>query len=209
MLKKDVLILFLSLLNPISLFASGSYYVGKDSGGVYIQTDRDGGWYVEKEDLRFFKIGETGTYSIGKDAAGTYLSTSKNQKFYLDIEARSKIVKEAEAFNAAEEKRLRDLRENENKRRQEVKDREAENKGDKQAPQPVKVEITVTSPKDDEYERSETYLFPGYYPYKRPIFNQKSKGPSRHKDRQNTRPVSPRHATGEFPWWKGSLNPRY
>jgi len=85
MLRSGVLILFLSLLNPIPLYASGSYYVGKDAGGVYFQTDRDGGWYIDRQDLKFFKIGDTGTYSIGKDVTGTYLSTDKNRKYYLDM----------------------------------------------------------------------------------------------------------------------------
>jgi hypothetical protein len=58
--------------------------------------------------LKFFKIGETGTYSIGKDVTGTYLSTGKNHKFYLNMEARAKLVEETQAFNAAQEKRLRD-----------------------------------------------------------------------------------------------------
>jgi hypothetical protein len=210
MLKSGVLILFLSLLNPIPLYASGSYYVGKDAGGIYFQTDQDGGWYINREDLRFFKIGDTGTYSIGKDVTGTYLYTDKKHKFYLDMEARSKIVKDTQAFNAAEEKRLRDLREDENKRRQEAKDKEAAEKGDKQAPQPVKVEITVTSQGYNENNPSETYIGPGYYPYPRPIVHPRPKDPSSPKaPPPNTRQGSPGHATGEFPWWKGSQNPRY
>jgi len=214
MLRSGVWILLLTLFNPIPLFAGGSYYVGKDAGGVYFQTDRDGGWYIDRQDLKFFKIGDTGTYSTGKDAAGAYLSTDKNRKYYLDMEARSKIVKETEAFNAAEEKRLRDLREDENKRRQETKDKEAADKGDKQAPQPVKVEITVTSQGYDENYRSETYIGPGYYPYRRPILHPRPKDPSSPKAPPpalppNTRPSSPGHATGEFPWWKGSSYPRY
>jgi len=214
MLRSGVLILFLSLLNPIPLYASGSYYVGKDAGGVYLQTDRDGGWYIDREDLRFFKIGNAGTYSIGKDVTGTYLSTDKNRKYYLDMEAKAKLVKETGAFNAGEEKRLRDLREDENKRRQEAKDKEAADKGDKQAPQPVKVEITVTSPRYDENNRSETYIGPGYYPYRRPMFHHRPKDPSSPKapppaPPPNTRPSSSGHATEGFPWWKGSPYPRY
>lgn len=214
MLRSGVLILFLSLLNPIPLYASGSYYVGKDAGGVYFQTDRDGGWYIDRQDLKFFKIGDTGTYSIGKDVTGTYLSTDKNRKYYLDMGSKAKLVKETEAFNAAEEKRLRDLREDDNKRRQEAKDKEAADKGDKQAPPPVKVEITVTSQGYDENNRSGTYIGPGYYPYRRPMFHPRPKDPSSPKapppaPPPNTRPGSSGHATEGFPYWKGSPYPRY
>jgi hypothetical protein len=210
MLRSGVWILLLALSNPIPLYAGGSYYVGKDAGGIYLQTDRDGGWYIERQDLKFFKIGDTGTYSIGKDATGTYLSTDKNHKFYLDMEARSKIFKETEAFNAAEEKRLRDLREDENKRRQEAKDKEAPDKGNKQVPQPVKVEITVTSQGYDENNRSETYIGPGYYRYPRSMDRPRPKDPASPKaPPPNTRPGPPAHGSGEFPWQKGSLYPRY
>ena len=79
-------ILFMCLC-PISLYANGTYYIGKDEGGIYFQTDHDGGWYIDKEDLRYFKVGEKGTYSIGKDRIGNYLITDKRTKFYLDTSA--------------------------------------------------------------------------------------------------------------------------
>ncbi len=69
---------------PISLYAVGTYYIGKDEGGVYFQTDNDGGWYIDPEDLRYFKIGATGTYSIQRDRNGTFLITDKKRKFYLE-----------------------------------------------------------------------------------------------------------------------------
>jgi hypothetical protein len=214
MLRSGVLILFLSLLNPIPLCASGSYYVGKDAGGVYFQTDRDGGWYIDRADLRFFKIGDAGTYSIGKDVTGTYLFTDKNHRFYLDMEAKSKLVKETEAFNAAQEKRLKDLREDENKRLQKAEGKDAVDKGDKQAPQPLKVEIYTTPREYDENNRSETYIGPGYYQYRRPMFHPRPKDHSSPKapppePPPNTRPGSSGHATKEFPRWKGSPYPRY
>jgi hypothetical protein len=209
MLKSALLILFLPLLYPIPLYASGNYYVGKDAGGVYFQTDRDGGWYIDRQDLKSFKIGDTGTYSTGKDATGTYLSIDKNRRFYLDMEARAKLVKATEAFNAAEEKRLRDLREDENRRRQEVEDQEAADKGDRKTPQPVKVEITVVSPAYDEDNRGEAYFGPGYYPYPRPTFHRRPKDPFPPKaPPPHLRPGTPARKTGEFPWWKGSLYPR-
>lgn len=210
MLKICILILFLSFLNPFPLYADGSYYVGKDAGGIYFQTDRDGGWYINREDLKFFKIGDTGTYSIGKDSIGTYLSTNNNHKFYLDMEAKSNLVKETEAFNAAQEKRLRDLREDENKRKLTAERREVADQYDKQNPQSVKVEIYSTPEPYDENSRMENYFGPGFYPFPR------LRDHSRPKDRplpetpmHRMRPGVSTHGTGEFPWWKGSLRPGF
>jgi hypothetical protein len=210
MLKSYALILFLSLLNPFPLYADGSYYVGKDAGGVCFQTDRDGGWYIDRGDLKFFKIGDTGTYLIGKDSVGTYLSTKNNHRFYLDMEARSKLVKETEAFNAAQEKRLRDLREDENKLQQKAESREVADKGDKQNPQPVQVEIYVAPGQYDENSRMEYYLGPGFYPFHRLRDHPRPKDrPLSEAPMPNMRPGVPAHGIGEFPWWKGSLRPGF
>jgi predicted aspartyl protease len=84
---------------PVCLYAGGSYYIGKDEGGIYFQTDRDGGWYIGKEDLRYFQIGEKGTYSIAKDRIGKYLITDKRKKFYLDTSAREKLEEEIAEYN--------------------------------------------------------------------------------------------------------------
>jgi hypothetical protein len=53
---------------PVRLLADGTYYVGRDDGGAYFQTDQDGGWYIDREELRYFKIGQTGTgaFSISR-----------------------------------------------------------------------------------------------------------------------------------------------
>lgn len=210
MLRNALLIFLLTLPTPFPLWAGGSYYVGKDAGGVYFQTDRDGGWYIDRADLKFFKIGDVGTYSIGKDAIGSYLSTDKKHRFYLDMAAKAKLDKETEAFNAAQEKRLKDLREDENRRRQKAEAEEAADKDDKQAPQPAKVEVRVTSQEYDGSDRSETYIGPGYYPYRRPMLHHRPKDTSSPKaPPPNTRPGSSGHTTEEFPWWKGSPYPRY
>ena len=67
-LKQRWLILFVFLLFiislPVRLLADGTYYVGRDDGGIYFQTDQDGGWYIDILDLRYFKIGQKGTYFI-------------------------------------------------------------------------------------------------------------------------------------------------
>lgn len=210
MLRNALLIFLLTLPTPFPLWAAGSYYVGKDAGGVYFQTDRDGGWYIDRADLKFFKIGDVGTYSIGKDAVGSYLSTDKKHRFYLDMAAKAKLDKETEAFNAAQEKRLKDLREDENRRRQKAEAKEAADKDDKQAPQPVKVEVRVTSQEYDGSDRSETYIGPGYYPYPRSMNRLRFKDPSLPKaPPSKNRPGAPGHGTGAFPWWKDSLYPRH
>jgi len=68
--------------------AAGNYYVGKDSGGMYFQTDQDGGWHIPKEDQKLFKVGQRGVYSKGSDANGTYINVDNDRKFYLDVGVR-------------------------------------------------------------------------------------------------------------------------
>ena len=70
---------------PSASSAAGNYYIGKDSGGMYFQTDQDGGWQVPKEDQKLFKVGELGTYSKGRDASGAYIKIDDGRKFYLDV----------------------------------------------------------------------------------------------------------------------------
>jgi hypothetical protein len=50
-----VLFIFFSVL---PLHATGTYYVGRDEGGVYFQTDDHGGWYIDGVDLKSFTIGQ-------------------------------------------------------------------------------------------------------------------------------------------------------
>ena len=88
----------------LPLHAEGTYYVGRDEGGVYLQTDDYGGWYVDKIDLKKFKIGQTGTYQTGSDGYGNYLLIDKRHKFYIDLDSSQKLEMEIEAFNRAQEK---------------------------------------------------------------------------------------------------------
>jgi len=101
-----ILIIFFIYSWPIRIFANGSYYVERDEGGIYFQTDHDGGWYIDKEDLRYFKIGERGTYSIEKDRNGTYLITDKRKKFYLDASAKEKLKQEIAEYNKKQQDRI-------------------------------------------------------------------------------------------------------
>jgi hypothetical protein len=79
--------------------ADGTYYVGRDDGGVYFQTDQDGGWYIDILDMRHFKIGQKGTYSIKRDRNGTFMITDKKRKFYLDTSAKEQLEHEIEEYN--------------------------------------------------------------------------------------------------------------
>jgi len=83
----------------LPLHAAGHYYVDRDEGGVYLQTDEHGSWYIDKADLKRFRLGETGTYQTGSDRYGTYISIHKRRKFYIDIDASRKLDMEMEAFN--------------------------------------------------------------------------------------------------------------
>jgi hypothetical protein len=81
-------IVALSFFFPLASFAADNYYVGKDPGGMYFQTDQDGGWQIPKEDQGLFKVGERGTYSKGRDSSGTYIKLGDGRKFYLDVGAK-------------------------------------------------------------------------------------------------------------------------
>jgi predicted aspartyl protease len=83
----------------LPLHAAGTYYVDRDEGGVYLQTDDHGSWYIDTADLKRFRLGETGTYQTGSDRSGTYILIHKRQKFYIDLDASEKIDMEMEAFN--------------------------------------------------------------------------------------------------------------
>ncbi|MFC1881145.1 retropepsin-like aspartic protease [Thermodesulfobacteriota bacterium] len=95
-------IIFIFCFLSTAVLAGGSYYIGQDGGGIYFQTDQDGGWYIDEKELRYFKIGETGTYSIEQDRNGTYLKTGKNIKFYLDMDAKEQMEHETTEFNKAQ-----------------------------------------------------------------------------------------------------------
>jgi predicted aspartyl protease len=96
--------IILSLIWVLPLYAEGTYNVGRDEDGVYLQTDDHGGWYIDEVDLRRFIIGQTGTYQTGSDRYGTYLLIDKRHKFYIDLDAAEKIAMENKAFNREQKK---------------------------------------------------------------------------------------------------------
>lgn len=71
-------------LDPGKAAAEARYVVGRDSGGVYLQTERDGAWTIPPEDRHLFPIGEKGTYTRGEDGAGRYILVGGKVKLYLD-----------------------------------------------------------------------------------------------------------------------------
>lgn len=79
--------------------AAGSYYIGRDEGGVYFQTDQHDGWYIAQEDLEFFRPGQKGHYTAGKDTDGAYLITDNKQKFYIDIESQKAQIRVDQSYN--------------------------------------------------------------------------------------------------------------
>jgi len=86
------------------LFADGTYSIGRDKQGVYMQTDKDGAWYIAEEHLRYFRVGEKGRYHTGDDAGGAYIELAKSRKFYIDISARERTERGIEEFNLMQER---------------------------------------------------------------------------------------------------------
>ncbi len=76
------LLLVSSVIAPI-IYAGDNYFIGQDGGGVYFQTDDHGSWYIDKDDVKNFKIGETGKFKLGTDKNGNYVVTDRRLKFYV------------------------------------------------------------------------------------------------------------------------------
>ena len=92
------------LILTAELFADGTYSISKDKEGLYMQTDKNGSWYIAEEDVRYFRVGEKGRYHTGVDANGAYLKVGKNRKFYVDLGEREKIERDIEEFNNEQER---------------------------------------------------------------------------------------------------------
>jgi predicted aspartyl protease len=104
MISRLIIPVLFIILSVSSLNAAGTYYVGRDEGEVYFQTDCEGGWYIDEADLKRFTIGQTGTYKIGSDRYGTYLIIDERQKFYVDTETSKKLDRQTEQFNKQQKK---------------------------------------------------------------------------------------------------------
>jgi len=76
------------------LHAENTYFIGRDAGGVYLQTDNYGSWYIDKDDAGKFEIGEKGLFKIGVDHTGNFIMIDNRKKFYTDLEARESIARQ-------------------------------------------------------------------------------------------------------------------
>ena len=81
------------------LYAEGMYQIKKDEGGLYMQTDQDGSWYIDPSQTHDFSAGETGSYIIGDDHRGTFIQTGNGATYYINWKAGEKWEQELEAFN--------------------------------------------------------------------------------------------------------------
>jgi hypothetical protein len=158
------------------LYAKGTYYVGEDEVGIYFQTDKSGGWYINQEDLKFFAIGESGTYRINRDRNGTFINIDKGEKFYLDTDAKQQLEKEIQAFNEKQEEKTERLIEQELKRKElEIRKKASENREETAAKEDRQIEVTVTNIYKVPYS---SWIGPIYYPHHRPLIHPKKKSNS-------------------------------
>jgi len=93
-----IAILF-TCLSVTPLYADGTYYIDKDENGFYMQTDRDGAWYVFRDDVKAFEVGEKGTYSIRTDQDGSYIVTDKHGELYINRKATEQLAQEIMGYN--------------------------------------------------------------------------------------------------------------
>ena len=99
--------LLASVLVPLVVHAGGTYRIGKDAGGVYMDTDQDGSWYIDPNHLQPFSVGEQGTYTIQADHGGTFVRTGKGKKYYINWKAFEKYENERLAFNKQQRQKSR------------------------------------------------------------------------------------------------------
>lgn len=78
-----ILLLGLLAAAPPLAYADGTYRVDRDEGGIFLQTDEHGGWYIAPEDRDDFKVGQTGTYRLRRDNRGAYILIDQRQRYYL------------------------------------------------------------------------------------------------------------------------------
>ena len=89
-------------------YAGGNYYIGKDEGGIYLQTDNDSGWYIDSRDLRHFNIGESGIYKTGVDQKGEFILIDV-KKFYVDTRHKKSIENEIAVFNEIQKEKFKNM----------------------------------------------------------------------------------------------------
>ena len=98
-MRWTIFVVTISMFFPSFLYAGGAYHIGKDEGGVYMDTDQDGSWYIDPNDVRNFSLGETGSYAIKTDHRGTFITTDRGAKYYIDSKAQEKWENDVQTFN--------------------------------------------------------------------------------------------------------------
>ena len=90
---------------PLYIYADGTYYVGEDRNGVYLQTDEYGTIYLDTDDIKdYFKSGERGTYHVETDKSGSYIVTDKQIEFYIGEASEEQLERKITEFNREQEK---------------------------------------------------------------------------------------------------------
>lgn len=103
-MTRAFLFLVIVILLSSFVYAAGIYHIGRDTGGVYMDTDQDGSWYIDPAHIRDFSLGETGTYAVNADKRGTFIKTDKGKKYYINVTAQEKWKRELQSFNEEQRK---------------------------------------------------------------------------------------------------------
>lgn len=111
-LRRTIFFLILVGILPSLVHAAGMYHIGKDEGGVYMDTDQDGSWYIDPDHIRDFSMGEEGTYTIKADSNGIFLLTSKGKKYYINRKAQERWENELQTFNEKQRQKLNETQVN-------------------------------------------------------------------------------------------------
>jgi predicted aspartyl protease len=93
-----IIILF-TCLSVSLLYADGTYYIDKDENGFYMQTERDGSWYVFRDDVKDLKVGQKGTYAIRTDQDGSYIVTDNHGELTIDRKSTEQLAQEIMGYN--------------------------------------------------------------------------------------------------------------
>ena len=81
------ILIFLAGMFPSLLYADGTYRIGKDERGIYMTTDQDGSWYIDRSYAKHFSLGESGRYTISKAPNGAFIRTSDGRRLYVNKES--------------------------------------------------------------------------------------------------------------------------
>jgi predicted aspartyl protease len=90
---------FFVFLSTSPLHAKGTYFIDKDENGFYIQTERDGTWYIEKDANRKIHVGEGGNYHIKSDEVSSFIVTDNHGSFQIDEQANERLEQEIMGYN--------------------------------------------------------------------------------------------------------------